>query len=518
MRGVWWTVGLGFVAMGCNLVSGAGDLTIGTGEAGTGSSGETSSGSGPGSSSSGAGAGSSSSASGGGLDGAGGDGPIDTPTGYADGAVVTDLDLYQALRRPIVENGQPASSNIPIVAGKAAMLRVFYETDGGYDGQPVTARLTIGEQIVELTQTLGGASSHLDLASTINLEVPGELLAPGASFKVELLQPADSVTGDNGAAAYPADGGTAAMDVEQGAVKLKITLVPVSNNGTLPDTSPEQVQRYVRYFSEQYPVPTVEVTVRSGAYTFNSSLGSYNGWSALLDQITDLRQADNAPDDVYYYGIHDANGNGLLGLGWVAGSTDVWSRTAIGVGWTGDTAPETAVHEIGHNHGRPHSPCGVSGDGSYPHAGARIGVWGYRPSDNKLLDPDQYVDFMSYCDPAWISDWSFEKIFDRAKIVSSQPLVEVPAHLQNRTYDRIKVIDGQAHFQDTVTLARPPMGEAQTVTTVVDGQPQSLTGHYYAYNHIDGGVLLVMRPPSLTATLSSAITFTAESQTFTVTR
>lgn len=514
LRRTRWTLMalLGVASVGCNMLTGAGDLRIGDGNAGGADASSASS-------SSGNDVASSSSGSSTGPVGSGGNGPIDAPLDYADGANITDLDLYQAIRRPIVENGQPAQSDIPIVAGKDAMLRVFYATDASYDGQTVIARLTVGDaEPVEVEQVLGGVSTHLDLNSTINIDVPGEILTAGSAFKVELLQPAETVSGGNGAAAYPSDGSTAPMEIEQGAVKLKIVLVPVQNNGSLPDTSDAQVARYHRYFSEQYPVPSVEVTVRSNSVSFNGSLGSYNGWSALLDQITDLRTTDNAPDDVYYYGVHAANGNGLLGLGWVAGANDVWGRTAIGVGGTGDTAPETAVHELGHNHGRPHSPCGVSGDGSYPHSGARIGVWGYRPSDGQLLDPNEHVDFMSYCDPPWMSDHSFKKLFDRAKIVSTQPYVVVPPELQNRVYDRIKILDGVAYVQDTVTLPRPPAGEQLTLTALVNGTEETLTGSYYAYDHVDGGVILVMRPIAGHASLFSQVTFTRHGHLLTATR
>ncbi len=506
-------VALGASALfaGCNMITGASDLRVGTGGDAPGD-GDGSSGPGVGSGGAGAGVG-----IGGAGDGAGTPAPPDLA--QADGVHITALDLYQALRRPIMADGQPADSDIPIVAGKKGMLRVFYATDADYDGAPVTARLTIGDAApIEQTETLSGSSSHGVLGSTINLEVPGAALAPGADFKVELLQPADTVSGSHAPAAYPSDGSMAPLGVTQGAVKLKIMLVPVDNNGSLPDTSAEQVQRYHTHFSEQYPVPEVEISVRPSAYTFNGYLGSYNGWSSLLDQITDLRQADNAPDDVYYYGIHNANGNGLLGLGWVGGSNDVWSRTAIGVGWTGDTAPETAVHEIGHNHGRDHSPCGVSGDPSYPHAGARIGVWGYRPSTKQLLDPDDHVDFMSYCSPAWISDWNFKHIFQRAKQVSTQPLLQIPPDLLNRSYERIKVLDGQAVFQDTVTLSRPPAGTPVAVSVATPEGTVTQTGSYFAYDHLDGGLLFVMRPQGHLGDFGDHIAFHAEGQHFSLSR
>ena len=437
----------------------------------------------------------------------------------ADGVSITDIDLYQGVRRRVVEDGQPAQSDIPIVAGKTAMVRVFYETDAGYNDQPVTARITIGGAMpIEVVESISGSSQNANLGSTINIDVPGDRFTVGADFRVELLQEDTLSSGSNSMAAYPSTG-TAPLEVEQGGRTLKILLVPVNNNGSLPDTSTEQVAKYHRDFSEQYPVAAVDVQVRSQAFNFNGYLGNYNGWSNLLDDITDLRDTDNAPADVYYYGIHDADGNGLLGLGWVSSSDQVWGRAAIGVGWTGDTAPGTAVHELGHNHGRNHSPCGVSGDSSYPHSGARIGVWGYRPHTKQLLDPDEYVDFMSYCDPAWVSDWTFKALFARAAHVSSSPSYHTPPHLLNRTYERIKVLDGVATFKDVKTLTHPPQGEQKALDVVTLEGPQTISGHYYPYNHIDGGVLYVMRPATYTGLhWISAIDFAAEGHTFRLVR
>ena len=506
-------------ALGCNWVTGADDLVIGPGaDEGSGGSSSTSG------SSSGTGAGTTSSSSGDGGSGLTGSSSGGQPPGDellpADGVMINDIDLYQGVRRPIVAGGAPAASTVPIVAGRAGMMRVFYGTDGSYNGQPVTVRLTIGSApAIELSEVLSGTSSHEQLGSTINLQVPGELLKPGAAFKVEMLQSPEVTSGGNGGAAYPLGAGLAPLDVEQGGVKLKIMLVPVENNGSLPDTTPGQVQRYHTWFSEVYPIPEVEVTVRSQPYSFNGYLGSYNGWADLLDAVTNLRDQDGASADVYYYGIHNADGGGLLGLGWVGGATDVWSRTAIGVGWSGDTAPETAVHEVGHNHGRDHSPCGVSGDPAYPHSGASIGVWGYRPSTNQLLSPSQYVDFMSYCDPAWISDWNFRHIFERAKLVSTSPKLIVPEHLQNRTYDRIRVIEGVASWRPPVTLGTPPQGETVSVQVTTPGGPQTVTGHYYPYDHLEGGLMYVMQPLQVTlAEVLQQAVFAVEGQTFALSR
>ncbi|MFP6685489.1 MAG: M66 family metalloprotease [Polyangiaceae bacterium] len=417
-------------------------------------------------------------------------------TGLVDGVTLVSIDLYQGIRRPIMDNGAPASSSIPVVAGKDGMLRIFYTTSTSYNGQSVTAHVVIGQGTpIEASQTLSGSSSQSSLSSTLNVDIPGSAITAGSDILVELRQPESMSTGSNAQASYQGS-----LGAEQGGKTLKIKLVPVKYGSKLPDTSQAQLDRYQKWFEGTYPIPKIEITVRSQPYTFYGNLNGYSGWSSLLNDVSDLRSSDGAPSDQYYYGVHDASGSGLLGLGWLGyDSTDNWARTAIGVGWTGDTAPETMIHELGHNHGRDHAPCGTSGDSSYPHSGASIGVWGYKPWSQKLLDPYDYVDFMSYCDPIWISDYTYKALFKRLSAVSKSPKLVFNPDLMNRSYDAIRVIDGQAEWKGTITGERPPMGTKKSVQIKTQGNGwKVVTGHYYPYNHITGGMLYVMRPKQYT--------------------
>src|SRR5262249_51930818 len=150
------------------------------------------------------------------------------------------------------------------------------------------------------------------------------------------------------------------------------------------------------------------------------------GWDTLLSYLGQIRQQDNAPFDVYYYGafapaasaIQYCGGGGGAGLGNIAGAGDAFSRAASGRGF-GDgggqasgIAWETAVHEIGHTHGRYHSPCGGAAqpDPNYPYPNAIIGDWGYNLLTKQLYDPNQYTDVMGYCQPVWISDFTFKAL------------------------------------------------------------------------------------------------------------
>ena len=80
----------------------------------------------------------------------------------------------------------------------------------------------------------------------------------------------------------------------------------------------------------------------------------------------------------------------------------------------GRTDEGTYAHELGHNVGLRHAPCGsASGpDPDYPYDNGDIGVWGYDLRRSRLLNPEQYADLMGYCRPRWISDFSFLKAMD----------------------------------------------------------------------------------------------------------
>src|SRR5690606_15694093 len=133
----------------------------------------------------------------------------------------------------------------------------------------------------------------------------------------------------------------------------------------------------------------------------------------------------------------------------------------VGLGYRG-VADGTFVHEMGHVYRLMHAPCGAASgtDPNFPYRGATLGVWGYDARTGAMIDPrDQYRDFMSYCDPAWISDYNYQSLVDRFSIVNG---------LQARDAASLRRASSDQHLEFGEWHA-PRMLESKTITATPFG-------------------------------------------------
>ncbi len=428
----------------------------------------------------------------------------------AAGITVRQVAIYQSLKRTLMVDGGPGAAEVPLIAGRDAVVRVFYEDDGTYDGSEITARLDIeGGDPIELTTVLGGASVDEDINSTINFLVPGDRIGQTFNYSVGLLQEGDEAD-ENAAARWPAEG-LESVAVEGPPNKLRVILAPFQYNydgsGRVPDMSPEAVEAYRQRLKAIYPVSDVEVSVRQ-VTPWSQYIGpGGEGWQQVGYQVYGFRQQDGAPDDAYYYGIFTpdssffsfCSGGCLLGVTLLndqpaaTGSVDL--RLALGVGFP-EYAADTMAHELGHSHGRRHAPCGGpdSVDPGYPHAGAKIGLWGLDTASMQLKTPSVFTDIMGYCDNQWVSDYTFKAFLARGQNVNL-PKIEgatrVPAALVG--------IDAKGHATFAGESTAPiNLGGHELKASFVDGRGNrtATTARYFEYDHLPGGLAIVPGLPA----------------------
>jgi hypothetical protein len=353
-------------------------------------------------------------------------------------AALAGIDFAQALSQPATDARQR------LVPGKETWVRAYVVSDQGSVSSP-TVRVTgyRGATILGTLPMSGPATLPVSSGATVsdsiraseaqsfNAELPAAWVASGLSVRVE-VDPEQRYGPMTAVDATPNVGSR---------THLEIVLVPVVSGSfapTLPTTAAvlDEVTR-------RFPIPrsSISVTVRA-PYTLTSvsdGLDTQSEWSSALSELLQLRNTENPTNAYrYYFGFVRRAGGGIAGIGYVAGRA--------GLGWDAAGGWARAMsHELGHNFGRLHAPCGgvASPDASYPYAGGALGgtpLVDSVPTTLDVVSSAGQSDIMGYCSGSWFSDYNYRAMQTH---LESQPQASVTALSSAATADDMLLVSGR---------------------------------------------------------------------------
>ncbi len=307
-----------------------------------------------------------------------------------------------------VEWGQSViATDLRLVGQKPALLRVHVLAD-----RPNLSGITV-EATGKLGATDLGKLTLTGPAQIPTAEVPADLTRQWtATVPLEWVEPNVEITlkldTTNVLAETDEANNTQVLRPTVGkALVMQLTAVPVVHAGMMPT-----VTSLDPALTRVWPLKQVVAQTRA-PYTFSGTLtgGATTAWGDLLDDIAQVRQMDGSSRN-YYGFVRVTYGSGVAGIGFIGQEASVGRDDSI----------STAQHELGHNMGRQHAPCGgaAGADPQFPYANARIGSWGYDAVQRRLMAPTTYVDLMSYCTPEWISDYNYRRV---QTFLESQPYI-----------------------------------------------------------------------------------------------
>jgi hypothetical protein len=225
---------------------------------------------------------------------------------------------------------------------------------------------------------------------------------------------------------------------------LKVRFVPIvltAHNNTTGNVNAGNLAEYTRTVESALPIGGFQASVGANFSTSQSfgtqpSQGGFatTFWQPVLVQL-DLARVSDPDPTTYWVGVvlpptgFDRTNNG--GIGYVPGNgtasgTGTRTNMVTSFGWASDPAftRVTVAHELGHNFGRPHAPCGPADntDPQFPYPGGLIGVpghdvrgWMAGRAPTAVTIPPTSFDLLGYCTPGsqnWLSDYNYRTILN----------------------------------------------------------------------------------------------------------
>ena len=379
--------------------------------------------------------------------------------GPARGISIVSVEANQGVGVTLIEGEAyfgPDERNAHLVRNRDTLVRFQHVIDDPERWIPreLTGILHIvppGEDPTELLRVrtifVDGDSDPRKLGENFFFSLLADEALPGTRFWLELRESdggIDVSSLDEGRASVPSE--PLEIGFEPTDLEIEVVIVPVDYQWVdpprYPDITDEDIQIFHDELLQQNPVQDIEISIRDEPLVWDEQLSNLG---SLLSPTRALKEADEAPPNVYYHAFVDVGGssvNMVAGIAWLTNDTMDHGprRTAATVYYKriteGDpetdepdtiypptSSARTWVHEIGHNQGLSHVYCpgadSANPDPDYPHDNGKIGGFGFGIRSFHLHTPTASHDYMTYCGNSWVSDWTWNKTYERIQTLTS---------------------------------------------------------------------------------------------------
>lgn len=337
----------------------------------------------------------------------------------------------------------PVARNGELVHGRTTLVQAEWLADGG-EARMIEARLELihADGRIELLvdqKYVAGLADLSDPERSFAWELAPEQVDPGLRMRLSLFEVDDvQRVGATDRAMFPSDGSELELGVGADAMSMRLVLVPVMTPDGGPTLGPAEVTAIRERMLATYPLQDIDLVV-GAPWDRDSRLQLID---ESFDYMATRRVADGEGSGTYYHLILDnltcceegSDYDSWAGVANIVGGEYADSpRDGISKVYPENADPEwdlaTIVHEVGHNHGRSHAPCGdpAGPDPAYPYAGATLTTRGFDIVRGTVIDPQAIApeftmpptDFMSYCWPQWWSDYSWRALVERVRMVTA---------------------------------------------------------------------------------------------------
>lgn len=333
-----------------------------------------------------------------------------------------------------------------LIHGRKTQLRATWQLAIGSQPRAIQAVLELSfpdgtvETLID-ERNVGDDSYFGGRDTAFEWTIPQEDVVAGLRYEITLFETSSQGPDFPPSDPFPSEG-PADLELDPTDLTIRVVAIPVVTPGGGVTATPELRQAFEDNLRVTFPVQDVEVTWRA---PWNRSAKLAQEQDAF-DYILDARDQDDVGVAYYHLLLDDDTCCDESGgeFDW-GGLGDLITDDDVANGYYGDAVTrlyrgedangdigwlglDTVTHELGHNHGRDHAPCGGPAyvDEAFPYRGATIGVPGFDIVTERMLFPTipdaAYgtvpTDFMAYCSNRWWSDYSWTALYERIKLRS----------------------------------------------------------------------------------------------------